>query len=179
MLSFTRNSAGTRMAGASPRVRGSVSTPVSAAAAHVSVPARYTRASSVPDRPLKFRLNERTETAPLAGDWPMPMHGPQPGSITRAPAAIRSARAPLRATMVSTCLEPGLMTRDTPGAMVLPRSMAATVSKSRTDEFVQDPMQTCCTGCPAISSTGTTASGLCGTAANGTSAPRSISTVSS
>ncbi len=72
----------------------------------------------------------------------MPIQGPQPGSITRAPAAIRSARAPLRATMVSTCLLPGLMTRDTLRATVLPRSMAATVSRSRRDELVQEPMQT-------------------------------------
>ena len=33
----------------------------------------------------------RTETAPAAGAWPMPMHGPQAGSRMRAPAVSRSA----------------------------------------------------------------------------------------
>ena len=31
----------------------------------------------VPDLPLKLRLNVRTDTAPVEGACPMPMHGPQ------------------------------------------------------------------------------------------------------
>ena len=73
--------------GGSPRSRGSVISPRSAVAAAVAGEQRYTRSPGVPLRPGKFRLKVRTETAPAAGAWPMPMHGPQAGSRIRAPEA--------------------------------------------------------------------------------------------
>lgn len=52
---------------------------------------------------------------PEFGDWPMPMQGPQAHSRIRAPAAMRSAKAPFSASMLYTCLEPGAMERLTSG----------------------------------------------------------------
>ncbi len=75
-------------------------TPVSAAAAHVAGLARYTASSAVPLRPLKLRLNARSETAPVGGACPNPTHGPHADSSTRAPAAIKSASAPFCASKV-------------------------------------------------------------------------------
>ena len=62
----------------------------------------------------------------MRGDCPMPMHGPQADSRMRAPAAIMSAKAPLRASIVSTCFDPGPMTRLTSGCTVLPFKIRAT-----------------------------------------------------
>lgn len=72
----------------------------------------------------------------------MPMHGPQADSSTRAPAASMSANAPLRASIVSTCREPGEIVRLVLGWTRLPRRMPATVNMSRSEELVQLPMQT-------------------------------------
>ena len=52
-----------RICGKSPSVRGSVSSPVSAAAAATSGLVRKTLADFVPERPSKFRLKVRTDTA--------------------------------------------------------------------------------------------------------------------
>ena len=56
----------------------------------------------------------------------MPMQGPQAHSRIRAPAEMMSARAPFCASMLNTCLEPGLMVRETSGLTVLPLRMEAT-----------------------------------------------------
>jgi len=114
----------------------------------------------VPLRPSKLRLNDRTEIAPLAGAWPMPMQGPHPASRMRAPAETRSASAPLRAIMLRVCLLPGVTVSDTLGCTVLPLSMAAMVSRSTREELVQLPTHTWLTGVPTTSRTGTTRSGL-------------------
>ena len=96
-LSLMRKDSGIPIFGISPRVRGSVNTPARADAAAVSGLTRYTWASAVPDRPSKLRLKVRREMPPELGDWPIPMQGPQAHSRMRAPAAIRSARAPFSA----------------------------------------------------------------------------------
>ena len=96
----------------------------------------------MPLRPSKLRLKVRSETPLLLGENPIPMQGPQADSRIRAPAPIRSASAPFSASMVSTCLEPGLIESSTSGATVLPRSIAATVIRSAREELVQLPMQT-------------------------------------
>ncbi len=57
----------------------------------------------------------RKETPSVGGAWPMPMQGPQADSRMRAPASIRSARAPERAIMVNTCREPGVTVTLTSG----------------------------------------------------------------
>ena len=87
-------------------------------------------------------MNVRRLTPPEFGEKPMPMHGPQAHSSRRAPLARMSVSAPQSASMVSTCFDPGEMDRLTPGATVLPRSSAATLSISSRDEFVHEPMQT-------------------------------------
>lgn len=69
----------------------------------------------MPERPSKLRLKVRREMPPEFGDWPMPMQGPQAHSRIRAPAAMRSAKAPFSASMLYTCLEPGAMERLTSG----------------------------------------------------------------
>ena len=86
----------------------------------------HTLAEAVPLRPQKLRLKVLRLTASVAGAWPMPMHGPQAHSSTLAPADTIFARAPFEASIVSTCLEPGEMTRLTFGATVWPSSISAT-----------------------------------------------------
>ena len=71
----------------SPRSRGSVISPVRAAATAVSGDTRYTLASAVPLRPSKLRLKVRRHTPPELGEKPMPMQGPQAHSSSRAPEA--------------------------------------------------------------------------------------------
>ena len=68
--------------------------PVTAAAAATAGPARYTEASVVPQRPLKLRLEVRTDTPPLWTAWPIPTQGPQPHSRILAPASTKSERTP-------------------------------------------------------------------------------------
>jgi len=87
-------------------------------------------ASAVPLLFSKFRLKVRRDTAPPAGAWPMPMQGPQALSRILAPAEIMSERAPFPARILSTCLEPGEMTRETSSGTVLPLSTAATLIMS-------------------------------------------------
>mgnify|MGYP000586276900 CR=1 FL=1 len=116
--------------------------PVRAHAAAISGETRYTCASLVPLRPSKLRLNVRSDTPPEFGEKPIPMHGPHAHSSTRAPAAMMSDNAPQSASIVSTCLEPGETERLTESAIFLPFRMAATRSISRSDELVQEPIQT-------------------------------------
>ena len=116
--------------------------PVSAAATAVSGGHEVDLRVLVPLRPRKLRLNVRRLTPPELGEKPMPMHGPHAHSSRRAPLARMSVSAPQSASMVSTCFDPGEIDRLTPGAMVLPLSMAATLSISNRDEFVHEPMQT-------------------------------------
>ncbi len=126
-----------------------------------------------------MRLKVRTLTAFVLGDCPMPMQGPQAHSSTRAPAAIISASAPHLQSIASTCREPGLTVKLTLGATVLPFSIAATLSISARLEFVQLPMQTWSTAILVSSETAFMLSGLCGHAASGRRAERSITTLSS
>ena len=84
----------------------------------------------------------RTDTALVCGACPMPMQGPHALSSIRAPEAIRSARAPFRAIILKTCLDPGAMTRLTSGWTVLPFKILVTVMRSLKEEFVQLPMAT-------------------------------------
>ncbi len=121
----------------------------------------------------------RTETAPEGGAAPMPMHGPHAFSRIRAPAATRSRMSPLSTRCSTTWRLPGLIVRWRFSAIVLPRSTAAATFMSSSDELVHDPMHTCWTAMAPISRIDFTAPGLCGMAASGSSAPRSISMISS
>src|SRR5450830_1543417 len=78
----------------SPRILGSVMTPVMADTAAVSTLTRYTFASLVLLLPSKFLLEVRRDTAPVDGACPTPTQGPQAHSRTRAPDATMSARTP-------------------------------------------------------------------------------------
>src|SRR5665647_8360 len=98
-----------------PDSSASVSTPVIAERAAVSGLTRYTSASRVPLRPLKFRLKVRREIAPDFGDWPIPIQGPQAFSMILAPELIKSAKAPFSASFANILLEPGEITRLTSG----------------------------------------------------------------
>src|SRR5665647_3926816 len=129
-LSLGVKEAGEIFSRESPDSSASVSTPVIAERAAVSGLTRYTCASSVPLRPLKFRLKVRRETAPVFGDWPIPMQGPQAFSITLAPEFIKSAKAPFSASLDKILLEPGEITRLTSGWTLLPLNMEATFIRS-------------------------------------------------
>jgi len=54
--------------------------------------------------------------APLAGDCPMPMQGPQPASRMRAPDSMSACSAPLSAIIARAWRLPGLMVSETLGA---------------------------------------------------------------
>ncbi len=104
--------------------------------------ARYTSASAVPLLPLKFRLKVLTETAPELGAQPMPMQGPQAFSMILTPARTSSRYSPLSTRCSTTCLEPGLIVACRPACTVRPFNALATIFKSRSEEFVQEPMDT-------------------------------------
>ena len=105
----------------------------------------------------------------------MPMHGPQAHSSRRAPLARMSVSAPQPDSISSTCREPGETDRLTPSATFLPLRIAATRSRSRSEEFVQEPMQTWLTATSSSSLAGRTLSGECGQAHSGSTAERSMS----
>ena len=174
-LSSILKAAGIVTCGSSPKSLGSVISPVSAAATAVSGETRYTLASLVPLRPKKLRLNVRNDTPAELGEKPIPMQGPQAHSSSLAPLANISESAPQSASIESTCLEPGEMERLTEGEMVLPFKSAATFSISKSDELVQEPMQTWSTFVPFKDSTVTILSGLCGHAISGFNSSRSMS----
>ena len=167
-----------RSSGASV-ARGSVITPVRALAAAVAGEHRYTRSSTVPLRPGKFRLKVRSDGRAATGACPMPTHGPHTGSSIRAPAADRSAYTPERMIVSRICRDPGVTVRATPGATEPPRSRAATVARSSYELFTEEPTQICTTSVPATSATGTTCPGEGGNATSGATAARSIRSTSS
>ena len=141
-LSLILNTIGISTLGALPSVVGSVNTPAIADAAAVSGDTKYTCASAVPLRAKKLRLNVRKLTPADCGEKPIPIQGPHAHSKIRAPALIRSARAPHSASIVYTCFEPGEMDKLTSGCTVLPLSIAATVNISASDELVHEPIHT-------------------------------------
>ena len=73
---------------------GSASVPLMAVAAATSGLTRYRLASAVELRPLKFRLDVRTEIPLLDGAMPIPQQGPQANSVSRAPEFTRLAMTP-------------------------------------------------------------------------------------
>ena len=104
-----------------------------------------------------------------------PMQKPHALSRILAPASMRSARYPSRASIAITWREPGAMPRPTRELTFLPLSIFATVTRSLYDEFVQEPMQTWSTFMPASSEILFTFPGLCGQAAIGSIEERSSS----
>ena len=112
------------------------------------------------------------ETPLESGACPIPMHGPQPHSRILAPEAIISAKAP-HLESIARIEEPGAITSDTWVATLLPFKIFAAFNISGSDEFVQEPITTWLIFIPFNSLTGTTASGLCGLAVNGTNFDKS------
>jgi hypothetical protein len=153
--------------------------PVSAEAAAVSGEHRYTRSSRVPERPGKLRGTVRTETAPLAGACPTPMHPRHPAWLSRAPAATSVASAPLRASVSSDWRDVGLKSNETPSCVWRPLTIRAAIMKSRNPGLPDEPISACVISVPATSRTGLTLPGLEGSAISGSSAERSISSVRS
>ena len=96
----------------------------------------------MPLLPSKFLLNVRSEIPFELGDCPIPIHGPQALSNILAPASIIIASAPLFASILRTCFEPGAIASETSGCTVFPFNICATFIISRSDEFVQEPIQT-------------------------------------
>lgn len=96
----------------------------------------------MPLRPKKLRLKVRKDTPAELGEKPMPIHGPQAHSSTRAPEAKISLNAPHSANIVITCFEPQEIDKLTEGEIVLPFKIAATLSISCKEELVQEPIHT-------------------------------------
>jgi hypothetical protein len=165
--------------GAGSADRGSVIAPVRALAAAVAGEQRYTASSAVPLRPGKLRLKVRSDGRAVTGACPMPTHGPHTGSSIRAPASARSRYTPDRMIVSRICRDPGVTVSATPGATAVSRSAAATVARSWYELFTDDPTQTCTSGVPATSPTGTTVPGEGGSATNGSNAARSMRSTSS
>ncbi len=116
---------------------------------------------------------------PIAGACPMPMQPMQPVWWMRAPACTRSAVAPIRVRSTRICRDVGFTSSDTRGSTWRPFTMAATDAKSRSPGFADEPTTTWWTSSPATSRTGTTSPGELGRAISGSSADRSISSVTS
>ena len=152
-------------------------TPVMAAAAAVSGETRYTFASAVPERPLKLRLKVRRDTPSVLGANPIPIQGPQALSKMRNPARIKSPKIPAFSAISKVVRLPGAIPASTPGAMCLPRTMAATAARSSKELLVQEPIQTWVTVSPATEAISATASGEWGLAARGLRVSKSISII--
>ncbi len=113
---------------------------------------------------MKFLLNVLRVTASVVGACPIPIQGPHPFSITRAPALIMSSKSPFEAKFSKTCLEPGETVKLMLLLIFFPFSKLATIFRSLRDELVQLPIQTWSIGVPSRSFTGSTLSGLWGRA---------------
>ena len=115
----------------------------------------------------------------LFGLCPIPIQGPHALSSILAPAFIISDNAPLSASILRTCFEPGAIQSETLGSTVLPLRIEATFIISTKEEFVHEPIATWSTLIFPISSVVLTLSGIWGQAAMGTSEQRSMSITSS
>ena len=93
MLSSTGKASGTVIDGQTiPSSRGSVISPVIAAAAATSGLTRKTCALAVPDLPSKFLLAVLRDTASVQGAMPLPMQNPHVLSAILAPLSMRELR---------------------------------------------------------------------------------------
>jgi len=110
------------------RSRGSVITPVSADAAAVSGLTRHTLSSRVPERPGKLRGTVRSESALVAGAWPMPMQPLQPVWCSRAPAPMRSKVAPIRVRSEKIWRDDGFTSKLTASLVWWPFTIAAAIA---------------------------------------------------
>ena len=84
-----------------------------------------------------------------------------------------SAKAPHLESIARILEEPGAITSETCVATLLPFKIFAAFNISGSDEFVHEPITTWLIFIPLNSLTGTTASGLCGLAVNGTNFDKS------
>src|SRR5574344_956382 len=111
---------------------GSVITPVIALAAAVSGEERYTKLSALPCLPLKLRFDVESETSPGAkSPKAPPIHGPQHGASTNAPASTSFSISPAFRTFMYSALDAGTMITRTSGENTLsPRTSAASAKSS-------------------------------------------------
>ena len=116
---------------------------------------------------------------PLAGTCPTPMHAPQVAASTLTPAAMSSVSRPSRASASRSMRLLGWTKKVTSGWTLRPFTICATALRSVYEPLVHDPTITWSTFTPSAWETGTTLSGLLGSATSGSMAPRSSSIDSS
>ena len=150
-LSDRRRPAAASMPGS---VRGSVTTPVIAAAAAVRGDARNDR-PPLPWRPSKFRFEVEIAYWPGSSWSPfIAMHIEQPASRHSAPAARKTSARPSFSASFFTSWLPGTTMTRTPSATFRSRMTEAARRRSLIRPFVQLPMNTTSTGRPRIGSPG-------------------------
>ena len=84
----------------------------------------------------------------------MAMHIEQPASRHSAPASMNTRSRPSASAAFLMRWEPGTMSARTPGATLRPLKMVAAARRSDMREFVQLPMKTTSTFCPAMGAPG-------------------------
>ena len=109
----------------------------------------------------------------------MPMQGPQADSSIRTPAVEQVDVGAGRVIWSRIWREPGVAVVEMSSGDAAPRSTAPTTARSSYEELTEEPTQTCGSGVPTSSSTGTTLPGLEGFATSGSSAARSMCSSSS
>jgi len=179
MLSSITNFSGMLTFGASPNSLGSISTPVIALAAAVSGLTKINFGRLCTASSLKVSV----EGSQGNGIGCRSLSH----SYTRSAGAFEYScscrnhvsQRTVWASIVSTCFEPGAITRLTSGCTFFPLSIAATFIISMYEELVQLPIATWSTFILPISLTFATLSGLCGCAARGSSSSRLITISSS
>jgi hypothetical protein len=99
--------------------------------------------------------------------------------LSRAPAATSCATAPVAASVSSDWRDVGLTSNDTPSSVWRPATTCAAIWKSRRPGLAEEPISAWEISVPATSRTGQTLPGLDGSAISGSSADRSICSVTS
>src|SRR5659263_18531 len=147
---------------------GSFISPYRALAAAVAGDERYTKASGLPCLPLKFLFDVESPTSPLprSPNEP-PIHGPQHGDSTIAPASMNCSTYPARRVFIYSVCEAGIISRRTPFATFSPFIILATISISSKRPLVHERTNTWSIFVPSTSSTDFTLSTLCGQATCG------------
>src|SRR5208283_1572113 len=148
--------------------RGSVISPFTALAAAVAAEQRYTDASVLPCRPLKFRFDVESETSPGASrPNDPPMQGPQQGASTSAPAFTNRSMRPFSSAFRYSLRDAGMTSTRVLGLNFFLPSTSAASARSSYRPFVQEPIKTWSICVPSTLPTGTPWSTLWGMATCG------------
>jgi len=131
--------------------RGSLNSPVRAAAATITGLISTVRPVGLPCLPLKLRLLDEAQSwSPTSLSGFMPRHIEQPGARHSKPAARNTSLSPSASAALATSCEPGTINARTPLATWRPRTCCATSRRSLRRLLVQLPMNVTSTLVPLM-----------------------------